>query len=228
MYFAIRSAFTAHICNETSHVQFCSDCKVSISKPNYSKVYFRAERFKIPYHSKYSRNMKIWPMSIGSIHSFLLHEDVVSELKNNGVSGVAFHQIVHIGGEILQALPPPPKYYKVEPLGYAEFIPASEKFELLECPCGIRPKYAGDFKAPFEFEKRPAIKDDFFYLKNYLFWVCVTKPVIDVLVKNNWTDYFQIGDRALPGMKITEFGETWYEDALKKLKISFPKSVILE
>lgn len=116
----------------------------------------------------------------------------------------------------------------MEPLGYAEFIPTVEKFEVLECPCGIRPKYAGDFKAPFEIKKHPAIREDFFYLKHYLFWVCVTKSVIDVIVKNKWTDHFDIGDRALPGMRIKQFGASWHEDTLEKLREQFPESTIVE
>jgi hypothetical protein len=52
--------------------------------------------------------------------------------------------------------------------------------------------------------------------------------VINILVENNWVDDFQIGDRALPGMRITEFGEAWYENALAQLKRSFPESALFE
>ena len=228
MYFQLRSLFQARIVNETLSCQFCQNCKVYHSKPNYENIFFKADKLVNGYSPRNARCVETWPMSIGSIESLLLHQDVVLELNRSNIKGLKFHPITGIGGEVLKVLPPPPIYYKVEPIGYAEFEPSKEKFEFLSCICGIRPKYFGDFIEPFDIKLHPTDHLDCFYLKHYLFWVCVTKSLIDVLVKNKWTDDFEIGSRALPGIQIREFGSTWYEDTLKQLRTSFPNSTILE
>jgi hypothetical protein len=228
MYFKLESMFRADICNELIDDEFCHVCKAGKSKPNFQGVYFKADRLRHANATKQSDYAKSWPMTIGSSRSVLLHENIVSKLTEKNVSGVKFHPISGIVGEVLNRLPSAPTYYKVEPLGFLDFFPSLEKFEILSCVCEMRPRYAGDWKEPFEIKMDSSIPGDFLNLRYYSSWVCVTKPVINVLVENNWVDDFQIGDLALPGMRIRDFGETWYEDALKQLRCSFPKSIILE
>jgi hypothetical protein len=228
MYFKLESMFRADICNELINDKFCDICKVGKPKPNYKGVYFKADKLRHAYATKKSDCAKNWPMTIGSSCSLLLHENIVSELIKKNVNGVKFHPIAGIVGGVLNRLPSAPTYYKVEPLGFVDFFPSLEKFEILSCVCEMRPRYAGDWKEPFEIKKDSSIPGDFLNLRYYSSWICVTKVVINILVENNWVDDFQIGDRALPGMRITEFGEAWYENALAQLKRSFPESALFE
>ena len=228
MLFKLESMFMVDICNETLHDKFCATCRVGISKPNYESVYVKSNKLRHSYAKNKSEFAKTWPMSIGSLHSLLLHKDVVDKLIDKKIKGVKFHEISGIVGEVLNTLPSPPTYYKVEPLGLIDFFPSLEKFEILPCVCEIRPRYAGDWKAPFEIKPDSTIQGNFLNIRYYAFWVCVTKSIINILVENEWTKDFQIGNLALPGMRVREFGSTWYEDTLEQLRTSFPDSTILE
>lgn len=228
MYFKLESMFIADVCNETLHDKFCHVCGVEQSKPNYKDNYVKSNKLRHSYAKKTSEYAKTWPFSIGSLKSLLLREDVVGRLIEKKVSGVQFHKILGVVGDVLNTLPTPPSYYKVEPLGFMDFFPSLEKFEILSCTCGIRSKYAGDWKAPFEININTTTQDDFLKLRYYAFWVSVTKQVVDILVENDWTNDFKIGDLALPGMRITEFGPDWFEYTLKRLRNSFPDTMILE
>jgi hypothetical protein len=229
MNFVLRSAYYANILNESEYSSFCQSCKTSAAVPKYENCIFHAEKFTHFLQKPNAKGLNRWPMSIGSFKSLLLHEDVVAKLAVE-IEGVNFHRVMSISGKILDTLKNPPVYYKVEPLGYKESILSPDEFSFSECACGLQisQKTFGEFRAPFKLKKVLQVGEDFFKIKHFEFWVCVTKKVIDVLVRNNWTEDFRIGERALPGIKITEFGETWYEDALQQLKISFPESIILE
>ena len=230
MYFKLGSVFPCHIMHEFISMPRCNKCGRDFEIPNYAEVYFRADKFLHQLKRPSSKGLNRWPLSLGSFKSLLLHENVVNEFKIKKVRGVKFHQIAGIQGNVLNTLPCPPNYYKVEPLINTHFYPSVEEFELIECECGILPqqKVFGDYKSPFEINQNLIQDQDLFSILPGGFWVCTKKSVIDILVENKWTDDFEIGSRALPGMRIRDFGPAWYEDTLKQLKTSFPDSTILE
>ena len=230
MYFKLGSVFQCHIINEFISLPRCQKCGRDSEAPNYVGVYFRADKFLHQLKRPNSKGLNRWPLSLGSFQSLLLHENVVNEFIINNIQGVKFHQIAGIQGNVLNTLPCPPTYYKVEPLINTCFYPPAEEFELIECECGIfaQQKIIGDYKSPFEINQKIIQNHDLFSIVPGGFWVCAKKSVIDVLVQNKWTDDFEIGSRALPGMRIRDFGSTWYEDTLKQLRTSFPDSTIFE
>jgi hypothetical protein len=215
--------------NEFRSLPRCKICGRDSEVPNYQGIYFRADKFLHQLKRPNSKGLERWPMSLGSFHSLLLHENVVSAFRANDIQGANFHQIAGIQGRILDTLPPPPKYYKIEPLINTNFFPSLEEFDLTECQCGIIPKQRvfGEYKAPFEIDESLILGKDIFSLLPGGFWICVSKKVIDLLVKNQWTEEFEIGGRALPGIRVREFGLNWYEITLKHLRSSFPNSRIV-
>lgn len=230
MFFTLSSVCWCDIRNEETSDQFCSSCIRHISKSNYSDVYVVADKLLHAMDRPNAKGLSYWPMSLRSFRSLLLHEEVVNELVKNNITGANFHKIARIEGKILHDLPPPPNYYMVEPLKLFDFDPSLDEFEILDCGCGAQQKVFGDFKNPFQLKENSWDGSDIFSINNinYRSWVCVSKNVVDVLLKNEWKSQFWVGSSAFPGITIKDFSDTCYEDTLKQLRITFADSTIPE
>lgn len=223
-----RHSSYVRIFNESVGDIFCKKCARHLSKPNYENVCFAADKFVIdPFKRNPGNGLERWPMGVGSDESLLLHEDVVNEFIKEGLTGVRFHQITQILGKVLETLPsPPPKYYKAEAVSKAEFIPSPEDFVFLDCVCKLTIKEVRDYKKPFVVNHESYDGSDFFSINHYNFWICVNRKVVDVLIKNDWAKDFGIGATAFPGSRVTDFGPTWYEDTIARVKTMFPDATI--
>lgn len=228
MFFQLYSVYPCYIMNEFRSLPRCKVCGRDFEIPNYTGVRLRADKIIHQLKKPSSKGLNRWPMSLGSFQSILLHEDVVNEFEANKIQGVKYHPIAGIEGKVLYDLPPPPIYYKVEPLKNTNFFPSLEEFDLIDCTCGVVPqqKVFGDYKSPFQIDENLIRGQDFFSVLPGGFWTCVNRKIINLLIQNQWTDEFEIGSRALPGTRIREFGARWYEDTLLKLKTCFPSTII--
>ena len=224
MFFTLSSICWCNIRNEEISDQFCSSCKRHISRSNYTDVYVVADKLLHAMDRPNAKSLDYWPMSLRSFRSILLHEKVVKELVENNITGAIFHKILRIEGKILDHLPPPPDYYMIEPLNFFDFDPSLEEFEILKCGCGAQQKMFGDYKKPFQLKENSWDGSDIFSINNvnYSSWICVSRNVVDVLLKNEWKSQFWFGSRAFPGITIKDFSDTWYEDTLGQLRIKFP------
>ena len=230
MYFILRSAYYVVVGNDVESRSFCENCKSHLNFPSYKNIYLMADKFTHYLQKPSSKGLGYWPISLGSSTSLIFHENLISELDKYNVMGVKFHKIESIHGKVLETLGSPPAYYKVEPLGSLGFLPSPDEFRIADCLCEKRldPIGFGEFKSPFKVKVTSQGEVDFFDVQYFKFWICVNKAVIDIVVKNRWTEFFKIGNSALPGIQIKEFGENWYEDTMDQLRTSFPNSVILE
>jgi hypothetical protein len=228
MYFVLKSAYRVNVLHYTRSAENCPYCNRSLTSQNFVDNSVIIDRLRHALNSKNSRLKNQWPMSLDGGNSLIIHENVAEKLFEQKVKGLALHKVFSFGGEMLSKLPPPPPYYRVEPLGKTHFVPSPDEFEIGSCICMTHKKEICDFKSPFVISQNIPLSEDFFKVYPYQFFTCVSRKVIEILIQNEWVNDFIIGDRALPGMRITQFGETWYEDALKHLRSSFPETMILE
>jgi hypothetical protein len=224
MFFLLNPVFWCDIRNDKVNDRFCASCKRSVSKANYEDVYMISDKFKHALDLPSAKGLDYWPMALRSFSSILLHEQVVKAFFDEEITGALFHKISRIEGKVLNDLGSPPDYYLIEPLNYYEFIPSPDEFDILVCGCGAQQKKFGEFKQPFELKKDSWNGSDIFSIKNvnYRSWICITKNIVKVLLKNNWQNQFWIGSSAFPGMTIKYFNDSWYEDTREQIKVLFP------
>jgi hypothetical protein len=86
MYFIIKSVYLCYIMNEFKSLPRCKACGRDSATPNYSGVHFRADKFLHRLQRPNAKSLNRWPMSLGSIRSLLLHEDVVKQLIKDEVA----------------------------------------------------------------------------------------------------------------------------------------------
>jgi hypothetical protein len=228
MYFKLQSAYRVIIRNENGPGEKCHYCGRYFSSQKYVSNSIITNKLRHAYQAKNSKLVNHWPMSLDGGNSLFIHEKVAATLVEEKVTGLDIHKVVSISGEMLDRLPCPPTYYRVEPLGKTYFVPSPDEFEIGSCICMTQKKEFCDFKSPFVISQEIPLSEDFFKVYPYQFFTCVNRKVIEILIENEWVNDFIVGDRALPGMRIENFGETWYEDTLAQLKCSFPASASFE
>ena len=232
MFFRLKSSYPGSIRNEIKSVDaFCHICKRELCQPKYQGPSCLADSFIHEMEPNRRKLLKRWPMAIGSLYTLMLHQDLVEIISKSTLAGIRFHETPPIEGKVNDYLPSAPKYYVVEPTGNAEFIPSPEDFRNLDCICKLDRLELGPVNSPLVIKKRTWNGADFFKVTNYFNYdhmIFVTKNVIDLLIENDWVSEFSIGDHILPGKKVKDFSEGWYERTLLELQDEFPNYRVMD
>ncbi len=225
MFFRLNGAYVTECigCYDVT-VAFCNTCKRQISESRYDGCVLKADKFVYLTDSSRSKGISRWPMAIqAGLYKMAIHQDVVIAIMNAGIDSVRFHEVKEVRGDVLKKLAlPAPNYYLVEPLGIVEFEPSPEDFKILDCVCKLEGKNWGKLTHPLAIRRKTYDEADFFRVNHFYHWIMASKQVIDILVINGWTSDFSIGDQAMPGIKVTEFGPDWYEKAEARVKLLHP------
>ena len=232
MFFQLRSAYPGYIRNELKSADlFCQVCKREIVVPKYQSPSCHANGFIHEMEPNRRKILKRWPMSISSLYTLMLHQDLVEAIERSSLTGVCFHKTPPIEGKVNDYLPPTPMYYVVEAVGKAKFFPSPEDFKTLDCICKLEALHFGAIQSPLAIKNKSWDGSDFFKTTNHFGYVCmtfVTKNVIDLLIENNWIDEFSIGDHILPGIQVKDFSKGWYERTLLELQDKFPNYRVMD
>lgn len=224
MYFFLNPVYWCDVRNASMADRYCRSCMRSVSKANYKNVYVVSDKIKHALDLPSAKGVDFWPMALRSFSSILLHEQLVNELLKEHITGASFHKISKIKGKILDELGSPPNYYIIEPHSFYEFVAPLDEFDILSCGCGAQQKVFGEFKKPFKLKEDLRKRTDIFSIKdvNYRSWICISRNVVNVFLKNNWQRQFWIGSSAFPGKTIENFTDSWYEDTESELEHLHP------
>lgn len=224
MHFQLNAAyFAGDLCCYDKQIAFCDIHKRHIHEPRYAGAVFEADKFVYFTKSMRSKGISRWPWALRVGPRLGLHQDVVEAFIAAKIDSARFHEVKEIRGKVLEIIPfPQPKYYVLEPLCCAEFKPSPEDFEVLSCACKLAPKNWGNLKHPMEIKWESYDGSDVFRVNYFYHSIMVTKRVIHVLNKHGWTDDFIVGSQKMPGIRITDFGPNWYEEAEARVKQLHP------
>ena len=232
MFYKLKSSYYGEIRREMKSVgTFCHVCKREITKPRHEGLSCLAGGFIHEMEPKRKKILQRWPMVIGSLYTLMFHQDLVTAIMKSSITGVHFHEALPIEGKVNDYLPPAPKYYVVEAVGNAEFILSPKDFKTLDCICKLDRLELGPLNSPLVLNKKSWDGSDFFKITNYYnyaYMTFVTKDVIDLLIENDWINEFSVGDDILPGRRIMDFSEGWYERTLLELQEKFPNYRVMD